>query len=371
MENPFTLLVAKGNDFCDREKELADLVKAGENRQNIVFYSPRRYGKTSLVTKALGVLQSKGFVTSYIDLYHISSEHDFIESLSNGILNALGRGVDEKTYAQKVRDFFGGIIMGIELKPDGYAFNLQLGNEVKVERAIDEVMEGMRRYVEDKRLKVCIALDEFQAVAELKEGKKIEAKLRSHIQFTRDISYFFVGSRRHILKDMFTNKNRPFYKSADDYQLKEIGKEEFVPYIMQMFAKSGKECPQAIAEKLYDLARGYPFYVQKLAQLLWEVTFHTSGEQALEKAHHILVTKEGAEFEGVWEGLTLVQKSILKAIAAAPVAALYTRSFLEQHGLSIGGAQKAVKVLIERDLVEKVDGYYRLTNPIMGGWVLL
>jgi AAA+ ATPase superfamily predicted ATPase len=369
VRNPFTLVVAQGDEFCDRKKELADLVRIGENRQNVVFYSPRRYGKTSLITKAFGILWGKGFVTIYIDLFHISSEHDFVEQLSSGILNALGRGVGDRSYAQKLKDIFGRIIMGIEVTPDGYEFKLRLDKEIKVDAAIDDIMDGMRKYVEEKKLQVCIALDEFQTVTELKEGKKIEAKLRSHIQFSRDITYFFIGSRRHLLVDMFKNKIRPFYKIADDYELREIAKDDFSSYIVEMFKKSGKECPKDIAERTYEIARGYPYYVQKLAQLLWDLTDLTCDNEDLASAHRVLVKSESKEFAQIWESLSLVQKNIIKAIAKNPEASLYTREFLEQHSLSVGGSQKAIRALDIQDLIEKHQGHYRLTDPIMAEWL--
>ena len=353
-----------------QEERIGRFIQIGENRQNVVFYSPRRYGKTSLVTKALGILQKMGFVTIYIDLFHISSEHDFIEQLSQGILNALGRGVEDRSYAQALKELFGGILMGIEVKPEGYEFKFQFGKGMKVYAAIDDIMEGMRRYVQEKKLQVCIALDEFQTITELKEGKRIEAKLRSHIQFTRDISYFFIGSRRHILADMFKDKNRPFYKSAKDYQLMEIARDDFSAYIIEMFKKSGKDCSKTIAEKTYDIARGYPYYVQKLAQLLWDLTDTVCDQEGLDSAHSVLVKSESGEFAQTWEYLSLVQKNIIKAIAQTTDAALYSREFLEQHGLSVGGSQKAIRALVSQDIIESCEGHYRLTNPIMGEWLL-
>jgi hypothetical protein len=46
------------------------------------------------------------------------------------------------------------------------------------------------------------------------------------------------------------------------------------------------------------------------------------------------------------------------------------REFLERHRLSIGGTQRAMKILFSRDLVEKGDkNIYRLTDPVMEMWL--
>ena len=61
MKNPFEYGgVVSGGAFCNREKELADLVRAMENAEKLFVFSERRYGKTSLVRAALAKLPKKG-----------------------------------------------------------------------------------------------------------------------------------------------------------------------------------------------------------------------------------------------------------------------------------------------------------------------
>jgi len=49
-ENPFTVKeVPAGPPFCDRQRELIDLKAFADGRQNVLLYSPRRYGNTSLI----------------------------------------------------------------------------------------------------------------------------------------------------------------------------------------------------------------------------------------------------------------------------------------------------------------------------------
>ncbi|MEA3421814.1 MAG: hypothetical protein U9Q97_09105, partial [Acidobacteriota bacterium] len=184
------------------------------------------------------------------------------------------------------------------------------------------------------------------------------------------ISYFYVGSRRRTIKDIFTNKNRPFYKSAFLYLLKEIPKRDFVPYIQRKFEKGGKECPTQISDKIYEIVRGYPYYVQKLAFLTWDVTEKICTLDLVQKASSLLVKIDTPDFEGIWSGLSLRQKAVLKAIAQEPIGSPFAREYLEKYGCSIGGAQKAINALLSKDLIEKDEEIrYRLTDPIMGKWL--
>jgi hypothetical protein len=169
---------------------------------------------------------------------------------------------------------------------------------------------------------------------------------------------------------MFLNKSRAFYKSAFSYLLREIPRTDFALYIEERFKDTGKICPLEIAGKIYDRVRGYPYYVQKLAGIVWELTLKKSQLDFVMGGYRILLNMETIDFEGVWSGLTLIQKSVLKAIAEEPTPSPYAREFLERHRLSIGGTQRAMKVLFSRDLVEKnSENQYRLTDPMMGAWL--
>lgn len=370
MRNPFTLGIVQRKDFCNRDAEIKDLLRYARNGDNVILFSPRRYGKSSLIKIVLERLEKEGFVAVYVDLFPITSEQDFISRFSSGLLKGIGRGVDPRNLGERIANLFKRMIPSIEVKPNGYALTVKFDQTVETGLLLDDLMEGLYGYVERKKLKACIALDEFQEITELPDSKKIEGILRSHSQLHKEIAYFYVGSRRRILNDMFLNKSRPFYKSAFSYALREVDKVEFVEYIGKRFKNTGKTCREAIAEKLYDLVRGYPYYVQKLASIAWDASEKECNSKVLDAAYHVLVTMETIDFEGIWSGLTLIQKAVLKAIAKEPTVSPYGREFLEKHRLSIGGTQRAIKALFSKDLIEKDDkSIYRLTDPVMEAWL--
>jgi AAA+ ATPase superfamily predicted ATPase len=370
MRNPFTLGIAQKNDFCNRKKEITELLQHARNGDNTVLFSPRRYGKSSLIAKIIEQLGEEGYLTVYVDLYPITSEQDFISRFSSGIFKGIGRGADTRTIADRLKNMFSRLVPSLEVRPDGYNISARFDRNSQPGLLLDDLLEGLYKYVKKEKLRACIALDEFQEITELPDSKKIEGILRSQIQFHKEISYFYVGSRRRILTDMFSNKNRAFYKSAFSYTLKEIAKNEFVPYIEAKFRKTGKVCPSEAAAKIYDTVRGYPYYVQKLSSIAWDITIKKCTDETVFEAYSILLAMEKTDFEGIWGGLALIQKSVLKALAKEPTTSPYSREFLERHQLSIGGTQKAMDVLFSRDLIEKDDeGKYRLTDPVMEAWL--
>ena len=88
MENPFSYSeFVTGEAFCNREKEQQDLIYYAQNSQNILLYSHRRTGKTSLVHQVIHRLKkSRSKVTPvYIDLYGTLDESDFIDCILTGL----------------------------------------------------------------------------------------------------------------------------------------------------------------------------------------------------------------------------------------------------------------------------------------------
>lgn len=371
MKNPFTIgIVHGGEGFCDRVKERADLLRYAHNGSNVVLCSPRRYGKSSLVTLVLDDLRKEGFLTAYVDLFPVSSEHDFIERFAAGVLKGIGHGVDPRSFADKVKGIFSSLRPTIEVGPDGYSISAKIDRSANLGVPLDDLMDGLLRYVKKKKVPACIVLDEFQELTELSDAKRIEGALRSHIQFHKEVSYFFVGSRRRILEDMFNNRARPFYKSAFMYAMKEIAEGDFVPFIEGRFAATGKRCSSDVAANMYRKAGGYPYYVQKLASIAWDVTSKACTQAVAEESFRALVQTEAIDFEGTWSGLAMIQKAVLKALARDPVSTPYSREYLERHQLTLGGAQKAINILLAKDLIEKSDaGQHRLTDPIMAAWL--
>ena len=79
MRNPFEYGgVVGGSAFCNRKKELSDLVRAMENSEKLFLYSERRLGKTSLIHYALSKLPKDNYASAYVDLWATDGEVSFV-----------------------------------------------------------------------------------------------------------------------------------------------------------------------------------------------------------------------------------------------------------------------------------------------------
>jgi len=135
---------------------------------------------------------------------------------------------------------------------------------------LDNVLEELGNFIRKESVKAHIVFDEFQEITQLKNSS-IEGVLRKHIQ-EHQASYFFVGSRRRVLLDIFNSKNRPFYQSAIMFPLRPLPPDEIVVFLVEGFSRGGKKCPKSVAEEISERVRGYPYYVQALAYHIFEIS---------------------------------------------------------------------------------------------------
>jgi hypothetical protein len=372
-DNPFTLHLARDEAFCDREQELEDLLTHVRNGQSVVLLSARRLGKSSLAGKVLERLEAEDFLTARIDVYPVSSERDFVQRLSDGIIRGIGRGADPTTIGKRLLGLFTRISPRMEITGDGVKASASIDPGVPATIVIDDVLGSLYRYVERHHRRACIVLDEFQEIAALEQSKTIEGTLRSFVQEHSSVSFLFLGSRRHILTDMFSDKNRPFYRSSLVYPLGKIPESAFVAFISEL-AATCKDCPADIATSIYRLADGFSWYVQGLAMIAWNQTQpgRSCTAEYVEASNQTMLSMQAPEFEATLSALSPGQKAVLKALAAQPSKSLYGADYPLNRQLSPGGIQKALKALVKLDFVEEdQQGVYSVVDPFMARWLVI
>ncbi|MFA4953782.1 MAG: ATP-binding protein [Patescibacteria group bacterium] len=368
--NPFVLGLVRGPDLCDRKRELEDLTSHAQNGHNVILVSPRQYGKSSLVLEAQEQLRASGFLTVYVDLLAIASDSDVPRKLAAALVTDLGRGADPVTLAKRVKNLFSRIVPSIDFTPTGATVSIGLAQDADPIVLLTDVLDSMYRYVERQKVRACVVLDEFQEIGRLPGSRTIEATFRSYLQDRRNISFFFVGSRRQALTEMFT-RARPLYQTAYLTPLERILREDFVPYITERFDRTGKKCSPETAGLIYDRVDGYPAYVQRLAGAAWDLSSLTCTKEKIENAYGSLLTVAGVEFGSTWISLPLGQRTLLQALAAESTTQLTSADYLRRHGLVASTVQRAIKPLLELDLVERTPatGRFFVVDPMLAAWV--
>ena len=369
MSNPFHLQeIPVDAPFCDREEELGELYSYAEGGANVVLYSPRRYGKTSLVRRVQKELSEGGAVTVFADLFGVASIDDAAARLARAVFAVThGREPFWRSALATIRSF------RPVLKPDpvgGISLSVEPSSEGRSGIALlEETMEGLGRFIEANGL-VHIALDEFQEIVTLKEACRIEATMRTHIH-RHSASYFFIGSRRRVLLGIFNEAQRPFFQSALNYPLKRLPPEELTAFVARQFNENGRRCTAAPARALCTRTANHPYYTQKLAFLVYGLCQEVT-EEAIRLGFEKLILTDKVVFEAVLSGLPPHQRLLLTTLAVEPTGKILASDYIRRHRLgSIGGIQHSTRRLEELDLIEKDEGTgrWRLVDPILEMWL--
>ena len=368
--NPFTLgIISTDHEFCNREKEIEELTRHALNCTHVVIFSPRRYGKTSLVKQVMARVSSQGYLAIYVDCFSVIAREDLIQKFASAVIASMGKNVIEGDFLQKTMKLFKRIIPSLDIRPEGVSISAKYDQSTGFPYLIEDIFNGVAKHLRSKKTKCLIVFDEFQEISELKESKQVEGLLREQVQAVSDMGCFFVGSRRRILQSMFNDRKRPFFKLAFNYPVEKISREELAKHIVKLFAKTRKACSLTLAGDLYDHVEGNTYYVRKLSHLLWDMTEKEVTSDLLSAAKAELLEAEGLDLQGVFAGLLMGEKKLAMALAKEPTGKPYAMDYLKKHNLSPGGLQKSMKSLQGKDIVEPDhEGIYRLTDPLFGRW---
>ena len=183
MRNPFIFgKVVQGDLFLDRESEAALISETLLSGQNIICYSPRRYGKTSLMIRVGEQLESKGHLVFHIDFFRVTSLQDLYNIYTTSIADAVRSPL--KTLIQTLQTILPTINPKIVLKSaDAATVEVSVPLPVLMKsQTLHELFNSLELYCNKKKKKGTVIFDEFQELTAIKDGPVIEREMRSAFQ---------------------------------------------------------------------------------------------------------------------------------------------------------------------------------------------
>lgn len=357
-KNPFYYGgIAEKEYFCNRAKEIETIRKDISNGLNLLLYAPRRFGKTSLVLKALNKPGSKYI---FVDLMSVTDESEFINTYFNAISKSLATTVEKTVrYFKNTLRLKPNINVSFDMSGTP-SYSLTVGVKDKAP-VLSEILDLPYLYAKTDGIKPVIVFDEFQEITKL----KIEDKLRSSIQrHGNRVSYIFLGSRKSIMEKLFFSSNSAFYKSVKHLPIGEISMPEWTPFIKNGFKNGGKIIQDQFIEEIFKITRGFPYYTQQIAYELFNLCSREVDSDVFKKTIKYILDREEDLFLLEWGNLSLNQKKALKLVIAAKGRNIYNQSLMSTFNLNNSTLKKAVEGLLKKDVLDRTgDGYY-LQDPM-------
>lgn len=371
MDNPFRYSgVVTGDLFVDREDEIAALHRAFRAGEHVFLYSPRRYGKTSLLHEAFRRLPS-GEPWVFADISRALSLQSFVEVFISAVLHGT------ESSADRVRrwacEFLSRLQPRLVLDTSGRAqVELGYGPRLAEPATLAEALDLPQRVAEDLGVRLAVALDEFPTVNEL-GGDGLVRAMRAAFQMHRQVSYVFAGSQTAMMEHLFAAERSPFFRMGRPLRLRKIPRDAFVPFLVDGFRSSAMDLPTDLAAELCQTVDDHPYFVQTLAHELWDQARAggpSIAEGDLTRALASVVGWHDAYYRRLWERLTLHQRRCLLALAELGAgASLFAADTVAQFELkSASHVQRALEALQREGLAQRQNGEYDLADPLFPHW---
>ena len=215
-----------------------------------------------------------------------------------------------------------------------------------------------------------MCIDEFQQIAEFKDSKTFQKRLRTVWQLQGSVSYCLFGSKMHLMNELFEKKSLPFYKFGDAIYLPKIGTADWVDYICGRFEATGKHISRELAERICLKVDNHSSYVQQLAWLVWIHTEGIATEQDFEAAYQDILDQNTPLFEKQTESLTTYQMNFLRAVVDGVRSEFTSQEVLQKYQLGSSANVSIVKrALVKKELIEVEKRQVVIPDPVMKVWL--
>lgn len=372
MENPFKYgEVVSGDNFCNREQELKEIKRAITNGYSFWMYSPRRFGKTSLVLKAFETLREKDIITIYFDFYNVLNADDFARKYSQVLVKNLfswKMGVEKLT--RKVAEYFKGLYPKFSIDALGNSTLSFETQNIEHQSEIETILNVPEKIAGNK--KICIAFDEFQEIYRIKPF--IINWMRSNFQFHKKVSYIFLGSQQSLMEYTFSDTNSPFYEYGFKMNIEPISAEDLTKYIKKQFKKTKQKINDDTIKEILSESRCHPHFTQHFASFVWEMILQDENQENpgfKDKWLNRVIAGQSLIFQNIYDQFSLNQRKTIIAISNLKKNdKLFSGEYRKKFNLPETSSLTAtINSLMKKNLVQKLDGSYQIINPVFEEWV--
>ena len=353
MKNPFKFGSAvDGVHFTDRADELRQVLGVLSSDNHLIVISPRRYGKTSLVLKAVSLASRPSII---VNLQAITSP----EELGSMMLKRLFKLFPYERIKHLVKHFRFIPTLSVNPMTDGVDVTFQ--PTVDTQTMLEDVLSLVDELGEKQKL--IVVMDEFQDIVQI--GKDMDKRLRSIMQLQRHVNYVFLGSEESMMEEIFERKRSPFYHFGLMMRLKKIPWDDFKSYVESNLRPLAGEESGELAGGVLSFTRCHPYYTQQLSFQVWnKLEQGDKGGDIVSEAVSDLTEMHDYDYERLWVRMNKTDKKVMMMLARGE------RPLDSSSPLAASTAFSAVKRLVKQGYVVK-DSTYEIDDPFFANWIVV
>lgn len=332
----------------------------------LVFFAPRRMGKTEFLLKdVLPLAKGKGWNVLYFSFLDAGQKP--AEKFTLELTEFLNKIEGIKNKAQKALakiKKIGGSALGVGGEVE---FNESIPNPQGVKSLIGRLAKYNTNL---------ILMDEIQVLAKYPANNDFIAALRTALDVHKtQVKVIFTGSSREGLRQMFSKANAPFFHFGQNLPFPEFGR-EFTDHFSEVFntvtnRQLNKDELWATFQKMDKIPQLARSLVERLA-LHPSLTIGAGTEQLLTDVFG------DRTFAEIWANCSRSEQMLL-LLVAKDKSALYskeTRQFfakkLSVKEITVTGIQSAIRSLLKKGLIgqEPDRGRYFIDDPSFKNWLI-
>lgn len=240
-----------------RDDLLADLARRITDRRVTALLGPRRYGKTSVLDRLATDLAEVATVA--VDLYGVQSVADVATRVDDALAHspASFRDATQPITAKL------GINLGAVRAEFARAYRNQPDPTARLSQLLDVIVDTARR------APTLLILDEFP---DIERALGATGLMRTKFQRHYDrLGLLFAGSRVSAMREMFADRDQPFYGQADPVTIGPLPHVVVHDLVRDGFATTGRD-PGLLASTIHALTAGHPQRTMLLADAAWRHT---------------------------------------------------------------------------------------------------
>lgn len=368
LNNPFVTYGYKGPEyFCDREQETKSIITALHNERNITLVAPRRMGKTGLIHHVFNQIeQTQPDVRCfYVDIFPTKNLQQMVQAMARAILGKLDS--PSQTAMCKVTLFFG------RFRPTVTYDEITGTPTVSLDIAPNEERNTLKQifeYMHQSGVRCYVAIDEFQQILQYSDTG-IEALIRSYIQFLPNVYFIFAGSQHHVLEQMFSSVNRPFFQSTQMMHLGPLDESKYRQFANDFFKVQNREISTKLFHQLYETMHGVTWYVHAVLNRVYQEAEKPITHKLIDQVMRELVEEQSPVFQNYYNVMTVNQAAVAVAIAREQkVAKPLSQDLIARYKLpSPSSVQTSLEKLEENQIIQHNTSGYFIYDHFFAQWL--
>lgn len=367
MDTPFVYnKYVTGSEFIARQKELVLLANLVRQRQHILLYEPPKSGKKSLVQQGLINLRKEGynFTVCSINLFNVRTKRHLLYKLCSSILDAFTNSPFERE--EMMNEICPEMVE--MLKNSAYQSDPEIDISPVEVHIAQKILNLPEKLAIEKSVNPIIYIEEFQELLLHDDAydtiKLIERVWRSHEHTT----YIITGALVNSMKEIFEEK-RYFYNFAERIKLNPLDQKNLSDFYIRSFLKTGRVVSKELANMMYHLTDGHPWYAQQLGDISYSLTRGYLTEQVVKQSFHSLIELHSYRFQLITSRLSRFQINFLKAIMDN-VEQLSSLETMNYYGFNSSANVKRLKEAVKRkEILTEEDGKWEFLDPLFKTWL--